>query len=83
MLAPGLGALARHAPELALQVIDIADFNSEAARQAGLRQVPHLKIYGPDGTLLAEGGQATRWLEEHYGFVEPSSMRCLGVPHGD
>ena len=30
------------------------DWKSPVAQQYGLRSIPHFKVYGPDGTLLAE-----------------------------
>jgi len=36
------------------------DWRSPVAQQYGLRSVPHFKVYGPDGQLLAEDNPKTR-----------------------
>ena len=44
------------------------DWKSPVAQQYGLRSVPHFKVYGPDGKLIAEDKEASRlvrgWLEK-------------------
>lgn len=34
------------------------DWQSPVAQQFGLRSIPHFKVYGPDGKLVAEGNDA-------------------------
>jgi thiol-disulfide isomerase/thioredoxin len=34
------------------------DWQSPVAQQFGLQSIPHFKVYGPDGKLLAEGNEA-------------------------
>lgn len=43
------------------------DWKSPVARQYGMNSIPHFKVYGPDGKLLAEGKPARamvdRWIK--------------------
>jgi thiol-disulfide isomerase/thioredoxin len=64
-LAPRLDKLHADRTDLAVVKVDInrpdvkgIDWQSPVARQYGLRSIPHLKVYGPDGKLLAEGDAA-------------------------
>lgn len=36
------------------------DWKSPVAQQFGLRSIPHFKVYGPDGKLVAEGDDARK-----------------------
>jgi len=55
-LEPRLRQLAdRHPDQLALRKVDIVRWSSPVAKQYAIRSVPHLKLYGIDGRLLAEG----------------------------
>jgi thiol-disulfide isomerase/thioredoxin len=63
--APYLEALADSNPDLYLVKVDInhpdhkgIDWQSDTVRQFGLQSIPHIKIYGPDGKLVAEGDEA-------------------------
>jgi hypothetical protein len=38
--------------------VDIASWQSPVAQQFKLRSIPHLQVYGPDGTLAVEGSDA-------------------------
>lgn len=59
-LAPRIQQLAeRHAASLAVRKVDIIDWDSPVARQYRLSSIPHLKLYGGDGELLAEGNAGT------------------------
>jgi len=46
---------AEHPDRLALRTIDVIDWTSPVARQHGLSAIPHLVLFGPDGSRLAEG----------------------------
>lgn len=46
---------AEHPDRLALRTIDVIDWSSPVARQHGLSAIPHLVLFGPDGSRLAEG----------------------------
>lgn len=40
------------------------DWQSPVARQYDMRSIPHFKVYGPDGRLLAEGKAARRQVDQ-------------------
>lgn len=44
------------------------DWQSPVAQQYNLRSIPHFKIYGPEGTMVAEGDQARQmviqWIQQ-------------------
>jgi thiol-disulfide isomerase/thioredoxin len=74
-IAPMMERLATEREDIALVKVDInrpdvqgIDWQSPVVEQYGIRGVPHFKIYGPDGTLEAEGAAArtmvTNWLNE-------------------
>jgi thiol-disulfide isomerase/thioredoxin len=61
--APRLHALHASRPDIVVIEVDInrpetkgIDWRSPVAQQFNLRSIPHLKVYGPDGKLLAEDG---------------------------
>lgn len=56
ILTPRLERLAGQFPDkLALRKIDVVDWESPVARQHDIGSLPHLVLFGPDGTRLAEG----------------------------
>lgn len=73
-ISPFIKQLAEERDDILAVKIDInrpghrgIDWESPVARQYNLRSIPHFKIYGPDGTLQAEGDEARQmifeWLE--------------------
>lgn len=73
-IAPKLDELHQRRADIAVVKVDInrpdvkgIDWKSPVAQQYALKSIPHFKIYGPDGKLLAEGQDArkmvTDWLE--------------------
>jgi len=85
-VTPLLERLAEQHPDrLALRTIDVIDWSSPVARQHGLSAIPHLVLFGPDGTRLAEG-DAERVLavlnSQLGGAVDgaPVARRGSGVP---
>ena len=44
--------------------MDIGDWNTPVARQHGVSFVPYLKIYDKSGSLVAEGRNASSWLQQ-------------------
>jgi thiol-disulfide isomerase/thioredoxin len=55
-LEPAVARLAESHPEqLAVRKVDISNWNTPVASQYGIRSIPHLKLYGPDGRLIVEG----------------------------
>ncbi|MEI6501148.1 MAG: thioredoxin family protein [Armatimonadota bacterium] len=72
-LSPKLEKLAQTRPDLSIVKVDInrpgiqgIDWQSPVARQYKLQGIPHLKVFGADGKLQAEGDQAweivNKWL---------------------
>jgi thiol-disulfide isomerase/thioredoxin len=57
-VGPVLDDLARRRPDLAVRKINIVSWDSPVARQYGITVLPHLKLYGPHGELLAEDDSA-------------------------
>ena len=56
-LEPRLERLARRGEAtVAVRKVDVVSWESEVARQFRIRSLPHLKLYDPDGRLVAEGG---------------------------
>jgi len=85
-VTPLLERLAEQHPDrLALRTIDVIDWSSPVARQHSLSAIPHLVLFGPDGTRLAEG-DAERVLavlnSQLGGAVDgaPVARRGSGVP---
>ncbi|MFP4248733.1 MAG: thioredoxin family protein [Armatimonadota bacterium] len=77
-IAPRLERLATEREDIVLVKVDInrpdvqgIDWQSPVVEQYGIRGIPHFKIYGPEGTLEAEGGAAQgmvdNWLNELQG----------------
>ena len=73
--APLLEKLATERADIVLVSVNInrpevreIDWESPVARQYNLRSIPHFKIYGPDGEMVAEGDEAramiVQWLGE-------------------
>ena len=55
-LGPHLEALAgAHEDVLALRKVDIVNWSSPVAGQFRIHSIPHLKLFDPDGRLIAEG----------------------------
>jgi thiol-disulfide isomerase/thioredoxin len=64
-LSPRLEKLHQAREDIAVVKVDInrpdvkgIDWHSPVAQEFGLESIPHLKVYGPDGKLLAEGDAA-------------------------
>jgi len=73
-IAPKLEKLHAGRADIAVVKVDInrpdvkgIDWKSPVARQYALRSIPHFKVFGPDGKLVAEGDEARamvgKWLE--------------------
>ena len=74
-IAPHLKKLAEERDDILLLSVDInrpgvqgIDWQSPVAQQYGIGGVPHFRVFGPDGELVAEGQQAQQmvlgWLQE-------------------
>lgn len=73
-VSPMLDKLHADRDDVAVVKVDInrpdvkgIDWKSPVARQFGLQSIPHFKVYGPDGKLVAEGKEAramvTAWFK--------------------
>jgi len=65
VIAPKLDKLHAARADVAVVKVDInrpgvkgIDWKSPVAVQYGMRSIPHFKVYGPDGKLVAEGKAA-------------------------
>ena len=72
-IAPKLDALHAAREDIVVVKVDInrpehkgIDWKSPVARQYQLQSVPHFKVYGPDGKLVAEGKEASKMV---YGML--------------
>jgi thiol-disulfide isomerase/thioredoxin len=66
-----LARLHEKRPDLAVVKVDInrpdvkgIDWKSPVARQYNMQSIPHFKVYGPDGKLLAEGPAARAMVDK-------------------
>ncbi len=69
-VGPYLERLAsEHENELALRKVDIVNWSSPVAGQYRIHSIPHLKLFGPGGDLVAEGdaGRVVQVLEQALG----------------
>lgn len=73
-IAPKLDKLHADRADIAVVKVDInrpgikgIDWKSPVARQYALRSIPHFKVFGPDGTMVAEGDEARamvgKWIQ--------------------
>ncbi len=67
-LAPQLEELVRHRSDLAIRKIDIVDWSEPVAGQQGVHDLPYLRLFGPDGRLIAEGDDTFDDLQRLFGF---------------
>ncbi len=75
-IAPSVEKLHKKRSDLAFVSVDInrptvktgIDWASPVAKQYELESIPHFRIYGPDGKLIATGDEAramvNRWIEQ-------------------
>jgi thiol-disulfide isomerase/thioredoxin len=75
--APLLEKLATERADIVLVSVNInrpevrvIDGESPVARQYNLRSIPHFKIYGPDGEMVAEGDEARAMIVQWLGELE-------------
>lgn len=75
--APLLEKLATERADIVLVSVNInrprvqeIDWESPVARQYNLRSIPHFKIYGPDGEMVAEGEEARAMIVQWLGELE-------------
>jgi thiol-disulfide isomerase/thioredoxin len=74
-IAPYLHKLHAKRDDIVVVEVDInregvrgIDWQSPVAQQYGMNSIPHFKVYGPDGKLVAEGTEARAlvvgWIQE-------------------
>lgn len=74
-IAPHLDKLHEKRADIAVVAVDInrpevqgIDWQSPVARQFDLHSIPHFRVYGPDGKLVADGDKAEEmvvgWFDE-------------------
>ena len=73
-LSPRLEELARSHPNLAVRKIDIVSWSHPVARQQGVTDLPYLRLFDPEGRLVAEGDAALESLHRLFGFTEPPEL---------
>jgi len=56
-ITPYLEEQARQRDDLVLRKINIVDWSTPVVRQYGLTFIPYLQMYGPDGSLMADGAE--------------------------
>ena len=73
-IAPHLDKLHATRDDIAVVKVDInrpnvkgIDWKSPVAVQYKMNSIPHFKVYGPDGKLLAEGQKARPMVESWFG----------------
>ena len=62
---PKMEQINSRVPDKQVLFMDIGDWNTPVARQHGVTFVPYLKIYDKSGTLVAEGRNASSWLQQN------------------
>jgi len=67
MLDPKLRKLAAERDDVALRKVDIIDWSSAVVKQYGVTDLPHLRIYDPNGILVAQGDDAFPAVEKIFG----------------
>jgi len=73
-LSPRLEDLARRHPNLALRKIDIVSWRHPVATQQGVKDLPFLRLYDPDGKLVGEGDSAVESLRGLFGLTDPPEV---------
>lgn len=63
-LDPQLRRLASKRSDVAVRKVDIVDWDSAVVKQFGVTALPHMQVYDPNGTLLGEGDEAYRVLND-------------------
>jgi thiol-disulfide isomerase/thioredoxin len=70
-IAPRLDKLHQSRDDVAVVKVDInrpdvegIDWGSPVAKQYALGSIPHFKVFGPDGKLMAEGKEARAMVEK-------------------
>jgi thiol-disulfide isomerase/thioredoxin len=73
-LSPRLEELARQHANLALRKIDIVSWSHPVARQQGVTDLPYLRLFDPEGKLVAEGDAVLDSLQQLFGLKDPPEV---------
>jgi len=73
-LSPRLEQLARQHPNLALRKIDIVSWSHPVAAQQGVTDLPYLRLFDPEGRLVAEGDAVLDSLQRLFGLTDPPEV---------
>jgi len=68
VVEPKLRQLAAQRDDVAVRKVDIVDWSSPVVKQHGLTALPHMQVYDPNGTLVAQGDDAYGVVEELFGI---------------
>jgi thiol-disulfide isomerase/thioredoxin len=81
VIKPRIRELANRYPDvLAVREVDVVDWDSPVARQHRILQLPHLKLFGPDGRLISEGDPQRVMARLVRRLGEPSSSAAPAPP---
>jgi thiol-disulfide isomerase/thioredoxin len=73
-LSPRLEELARQHANLAVRKIDIVSWSHPVARQQGVADLPYLRLFDPEGRLVAEGDPVLESLQKLFGLTDPPEV---------
>ena len=73
-LSPRLEELARQHANLALRKVDIVSWSHPVARQQGVTDLPYLRLFDPEGRLVAEGDAVLVSLQQLFGLTDPPEV---------
>ncbi|MCI0658085.1 MAG: thioredoxin family protein [Acidobacteria bacterium] len=73
-LSPRLEELARQHANLALRKVDIVSWSHPVARQQGVTDLPYLRLFDPEGRLVAEGDAVLDSLKQLFGLTDPPEV---------
>lgn len=74
-LAPSIEKLVASEPDVYLRKVDIVDWESAVARQHGIRSVPSVRVYGPDGKQVGQGTSAFEAIKAHVEAAKAASRK--------
>lgn len=59
-----MATLAEKNPDIRVLKVDIKEPDSPVARQYSVQTIPYFEIYDGEGTQIAKGERAVKWLDE-------------------
>ena len=80
ILSPALERLAEQNPgELAIRKVDIVDWTQPVAEQHGIRSLPYLILFDPEGGPVAEGDEVFAALGSAFGESAREIVELAGI----